>query len=205
MSMLFRTKRFLPHSPQSMFHSGIKLFVLYFMIVIPAYIAAQSPAPSRPAPKVFTEYDRFTDETTVGISITLEKYQVEIPTARMQEFLMLLGGFTHSGKQMEKQPATVRLAFQSQARNWRFREGAQLDAIVDGERIAFGSLDYSRKNLGAGHLEILRLDAPVRTFLKLARGKSVEIRIGSKEVKLSEEHRAGLAALAEQMTGSSKQ
>jgi hypothetical protein len=164
-------------------------------------IFAQSPSP---VPKVFTEYDRFRNETTTGVSIMLENYKVEIPFGHMQEFLMLLAGFTHSGKHMTEQPTTVRLAFQSQAINWRFGEGAQLDAIVDDALIAFGPMDYSRKNLGAGHIEFLRLDVPTRTFLKLARGKTIELRIGRKEMKLSEGHIAFLATLANQITGPSK-
>lgn len=205
MNTLFKSNRFFPHWLQLMIEIKKNLIALCFIIVSPIYILAQSPSPSPLAPKVFTEYDRFRDETTVGISVTLEKYQVDIPFGHMQEFLMMLAGFTHSGKQISKQPTTIRLAFQSQARTWRFGEGAQFYAIVDGERIAFGPMDYSRKDLGAGRVEILRLDVPTRTFLKLARGKTVEMRVGTKEMKLSESNIAGLRALADQMTGSSKQ
>ena len=201
MNTLFSLKRFFLHSPRLIFRIEISLIVLSLMLVIPAGIMAQSPSPSAPAPKVFTEYDRFTDKTTVGVSVMLENYTVEIPSAKMQEFILMAAAFTHPGQRRSLRPTTIRLAFQSQARAWRFSEGAELRGIIDGERINFGQMNYSRQDLGAGRVEILRLDIPVATFLKLARSQTAELRIGNKELRVGPQHLATLAALADQITG----
>ena len=199
MNTLLRSKRFLPHVSRFMFRIKINLIVLCLILVSPLYLVAQSPSPLSPG--VFTEYDRFKDETTVGVSTTLESYTVEIPFAQMQEFILMAAGFTHQGQRRIVRPATIRLAFQSQARAWRFSEGAELRGIIDGERINFGRMNYSRQDLGAGRVEVLRLDIPVATFLKLARSKAAELRTGNKELRVGPQHLATLAALADQIMG----
>ena len=198
MNTLLSSKRFLPYVSRLMFRIKINLIVLCLIIVSPLYLVAQSPSP--PSPGVFTEYDRFKDETTVGVSTTLESYTVEIPSAKMQEFILMAAAFTHPGQRRIVTPKTVRLAFQSQARGWRFSEGAELRGIIDGAIINFGRMSYSRQDLGAGRVEVLRLDIPVPTFLKLARSKTAELRIGNKELRLGPPHLATLAALADQLT-----
>jgi hypothetical protein len=153
------------------------------------------------APLLETEYDRFKDETKVGVSTSLENHAVEIPFSQMQEFLTLMVWASHRGKQVSTAPATVKLVFRSQARDWRFGEGTQLLGIVDGARLALGSMKYFRRDLGAGHLETLEIDLPTRTFLKLAHAKTVELRIGNKDVKLGTQNLAALSALADYLNG----
>jgi hypothetical protein len=174
------------------------------IIVLASLLAAASASPQTstdPVPQVVVHYDRFKDETSVGVSTSLESQTVEIPFARMQEFLIMLAGVTHRGRLLTAVPASVRLAFQSQARSWRFAEGDELLSIIDGERINFGRMSYSRQNLGVGHVETMRLDVPTRTFMKLARATTVELRIGRKEVLLSRAQLAALAALADRISG----
>lgn len=201
MNKISTIKPLISHLHSSNFQIGriVALFCLLLLTCIS--VLPQSPAPSS---KVAAYYDRFKDETTVGVSTMLEEYTVEIPFAHMQEFFLLLAGFTHKGQQLTTQPTTVRIAFQSQARVWRFGEGTQLYAIVDREHLDLGPMNYSRKDLGAGHVEVLRLDIPARTFLKLTRGKVVELRVGDKELKLGDQQLKSLAALADQMIGSSR-
>jgi hypothetical protein len=201
MKMPFSIKPLISHNQRSSVQIRHLIAVLCFTLLSCISVLPQSPALS---PKITNYYDRFKDETTVGVSTMLEDYTVEIPFAHMQEFILLLAGFTHKGQQIITQPMTVRLAFQSQARRWRFGEGTELYAIVDGERLALGPMSYSRQDLGAGHVEVLRLDIPARTFLKLARAKAVELRVGDKELKLGTHQLAVLAALADQMTGVSR-
>lgn len=173
------------------------LFLILFNV---AYAFPQA-STAAPATGIVIDYDRFKDETSVAISTMLENYTVDIPFSRMQEFILLVAGFNYQGQRLTVTPTTMRLAFQSQARGWRFSEGAELRGIIDGARIDFGRMSYSRKDLGAGHVEVLRLDVPVRTFLKLARSKTAELRVGSKELKLGPQHLAALAMLADQLTG----
>jgi hypothetical protein len=172
--------------------------ILFLLSINVSIVLAQDSSAS--APKAVIQYDRFKDETSVGVSAMLENYIVEIPFAHMQEFLLLLAGFTYKGEHFTNPPATIRLAFQSQARSWRFTESMELLGIVDGTRINFGTMSYSRKDLGAGHVETMRLDIPSRTFLKLARGYTAELRLGNKEIKLGKPQLSALATLADQFT-----
>jgi hypothetical protein len=173
--------------------------ILFLVLFNFAYAFPQ--ASSVPATGIVTNYDRFKDETSVAVSTMLENYTVDVPFSKMQEFILLVAGFTHQGQRLTVTPTIMRLAFQSQARGWRFDEGTELRGIIDGARIDFGRMSYSRKDLGAGHVEVLRLDVPVRTFLKLARSKMAELRVGSKELKLEPQPLAALAVLADQLTG----
>lgn len=157
-------------------------------------------ASTTPRTGIVSNYDRFKDETSVAVSTMLEDYMVNIPFSEMQEFILLVAGFTHQGQRLTVTPTTIRLAFQSQARKWRFDEGIEVLGIIDSSHIVFGRTSYTRKDLGAGHIEILRLDVPVLTFLKLARSKTAELRLGSKELKLERQHLAALALLADQLT-----
>ncbi|HEX8181381.1 MAG TPA: hypothetical protein VF525_17695 [Pyrinomonadaceae bacterium] len=152
-----------------------------------------------------THYDRFKDETTVGVMTTLESYRVEIPFADMQEFLNFFAGFTHQGQRLATAPDTVKLVFQSQARAWRFLDAPELYGIIDGERVDFGRMSNTRVDLGAGHIETLRLSVSTPTFLKLARAKSAELRVGGKEVRLSLQNMAALSSLADAFTRPTKQ
>jgi hypothetical protein len=192
-------------SPRIFYRCHLKLrlcqVVSALFIILFNFAYAFPQASTVPATGIITDYDRFKDETSVAVSTMLENYTVDIPYAKMQEFLLLVAGFTHQGQRLTVTPAVMRLAFQSQARGWRFNEGTELRGIIDGARIDFGRMSYSRKDLGAGHVEILRLDIPVRTFLKLARSKTAELRVGSKELKLGPQHLAALALLAGQLTG----
>lgn len=188
--LIFRSHRV----PLHLFRIVALLFLIPFNI---SYVLPQS---SSVPPKVATEYDRFTDETKVGVSTTVENYTVKIPFGEMQEFLILIAWFSHRGQTLTAPPTMVRIAFRSQARAWRFGEGTELRGIVDGERIALGRMGYTQTNLGAGHIEVLQVDVPTRTFIKLARSKSVELRIGSKELKLRTQDLAALISLANRIT-----
>lgn len=176
------------------FATSTLLMLLVAVPVLPQGSDTASPQP-------VTRYDRFKDETEVGVSTTLESRTVGIHFAHMQEFLIMLAGFTHPGQRLTKTPATVRLAFRSQARTWRFSSGDELLAIIDRDRVNFGTMAYSRQDLGAGRVETLRLDIPTRAFLKLARAKTAELRIGNKEISLAAPHLAALTALADRFSG----
>jgi hypothetical protein len=174
------------------------------LVVLALLFAAASASPQTsadPAPQVVVHYDRFKDETSIGVSTSLESQTVDIPFVHMQEFLIMLAGVTHRGRLLTAVPSSVRLAFQSQARSWRFAEGDELLSIIDGERINLGKMSYSRQDLGAGRVETLRLDVPTHTFMKLARATTAELRIGRKDVLLNRAQLAALAALADRING----
>lgn len=153
------------------------------------------------APKIESNYDKFKDETTVATGTMLEEYPVEVLFTPMKEFILLVVGYTHKGQQLTSPPSTVKIAFQSQARDFRFGEQTELLSIIDGERVAFGKMSYSQRNLGAGHVEILKIDVPLKTFLKLAHAKTVELKLGNKELRLGAQNFTALSAFADIMSG----
>jgi hypothetical protein len=148
-------------------------------------------------PEVGTVYDRFKGETQVSASTVLERYKVPSGFSETYETIELVALFTYKGQNLTAAPSTVRLAFLTQSLNFRFANNRDFRAIVDGERIAFGDMEYKSSDMGMFKREVLWVETPARTFLQLAGGTTVEIRVGSKEIKLQPKDVATLRAVAD--------
>lgn len=171
-------------------------FASALFLLVTACTAAAAQAAS-PTPEVGTAYDRFKDETQVSASTVIEKVKVPSGFAQAWQTMEMVAMFTYKGKDLTAAPQTVRVAFFTQAPNARFANNKDFRAIVDGERIAFGDMEYKSGDLGLVKTEILWVDTPTRNFLKLADGNVVEIRVGSKEMRLRPQDLATLRAVAD--------
>jgi hypothetical protein len=155
--------------------------VIFLLVVSYSVAAAQEASPT---PEVGTVYDRFKDENQVSASTVLEKVKVPSEFSQAYETVGMVALFTYKGKNLSAAPSTVRIAFFTQAVNFRFANNRDFRAMVDGNRIAFGDMEYKSGDPGMVKTEVLWVDTPTRNFLQLADGNTVEIRVGSKEMRL---------------------
>lgn len=159
--------------------------------------------------KVASNYDRFTDKTTVQIQRTLifSHDSNMMINYSIGEF-WLLAGYEYSGQQKVK-PNFVALGFSAMEAtdHTEFRNPANrnLILIVDGERLPLGMMSeqlfFIRR---VGNEERLEIAIPYNAFAKIANAKRVEGRVGNIEFVLQEKHLAVLRALIADFSSTSQ-
>jgi hypothetical protein len=153
---------------------------------------AQSPAPSvetlKAQIKTFknqkrygVRYDKFTDVTTVWFRFDLNE-----GGRRLGAILKFTGGGD----------ATRYVVYEDRGSDWQHLEHRRLYALIDGERVDLGLGERDSKVSGAGYYrgnvsvwESLTFPINADGFDQLAKGQSVELKIGRREIKLKDEHR----------------
>ena len=153
--------------------------------------------------KIESSYDKFKDQTTVSV-----KYLSPLP-ALSPVRLDIVAAFLYPGKTVTK-PSIVALWFQSSSKNWQFLQQRQLLVIADGERIDLGEAERvdskvnssraGRYSSGVSVSELVGKMVSLETFLKIAKAKSVEMRLGSVEFKLADDHLEALRDFASRMS-----
>jgi hypothetical protein len=158
-----------------------------------------------------TEYDHSKDVTTVMVYpfIALRE-QYDDPFERTT----LTAGFTYSGQALTSGPATVDLGVVSMTSSgWQFDkpERRPLSAEIDGEKLDLGTMERLRFTTETHnpnqvmeftvqyYVESLGLHVPAESFLKIANGKKVSIRVGKYKYGLGREDLEALRELAGRM------
>lgn len=131
-------------------------------------------------------YDKFKDQTWVTVWFA---------TGNSRGGL-LRGAISFKGETPKDKPDYFFL-FELSGSDWRYlsEESRKLYAIIDGERMELGTSEHSGKVAALGIVirtvgvnERLAFPLDAETFSKLANSKSVELKIGSMEFRLKEEH-----------------
>lgn len=147
------------------------------------------------------QYDRFRDTTNLNMTVGII-YKPGDASSRAvnrsgglgrnklgseagREELRLALTATTGGQQGTVAPKQVEWLFQSTAERYRYHNEAEVLVIVDGERIKVGNA-YAMGNfpIRGEVLERLKLQAPTDLFLRIARGREVEVQIGPNEFRL---------------------
>ena len=122
------------------------------------------------------DYDKFKDETHVHVG---------------PFFTMPLGMSAHfffKGQTVQEDIDKIYLTFHSYSSDWRFLNDRTLYAIIDGERTELRDADRS-SDISLGSVsETLIYTLPTDTFRKIAEAKTIQLRVGSVEVKVKDEH-----------------
>jgi hypothetical protein len=128
-------------------------------------------------------YDKFRDDTLVSVgpfyvggtkSYVVSGFQLE-----MTAYLFL-----------DKEPVKyLYIRFHSSSRDWTFLKNSELLALVDGERMQFGEGDRDSDVRRGGVSESMVYAIPVERFEKMGRATSAELKIGSVELTLKDEHK----------------
>lgn len=135
-----------------------------------------------------TVRDRFSNRTTVSMPERMI-FRSDSP----REELSLTVNLATSEDRAPNRPREVGLVFVSKTERYRYHEQAEVNFIVDGERVS-GGIAYTLGGVPTSPLvqEKMQLVLPVEKFLRIAGGREVEMRMGQTEVTIQ---RADLEAL----------
>ena len=113
--------------------------------------------------------------------------------------------FTYSGRTLRAQPKRVLLSLISTAEDWKYTDFRKLTALVDGQRLKLDPLEQvpsftvnapANSNSDDYISQEIAISMPYKTFLRIANGKQVQIRMGPREFGLGKNHLEALRDLA---------
>ncbi len=163
---------------------------LLFFFSVPVY--SQNPAFKQKIKKFknsrrfFVKYDKFKNETTItagpfSLTGTMEYMMTDT-------MIFLYSGFRFEGENITTPVDAFYLGFSYSGREWQFLKNTDVYALVDGERMHLGEADRDSDVHLGGVEEMLAIKLDQATFSKIAKAKSVELKVGEREFKLKEEH-----------------
>lgn len=169
----------------------MKVLVLLVLLLAPFPIIAQQPSNTetlKTKVKKFRNSKRFVIKHDKFKDVTVVKAWFLTGTGRG----WFAGGFTFSGER----PAQYFFLLETSGRRWRHLDPDNqiLYALLDGERLNLGTGDHDgnisigaiTRNVSVNEQIIFPLSAD--TFSKMANSKSAELKIGSMEFRLKDEH-----------------
>ena len=159
-------------------------------------LAQQQGSVTACGPQVEKSYERFKDQSTIKL-----KPQRILQAARPHESLDLGAEAIIKGA-VPAQPKEVNLLFTSETEKWKYFEEAEAIFIVDGKRIEAGKAHATGTLPGRSTIqEKLKLAIPFETFMMIAGGRQVEMKLGPTELQLAGKDLGGLRAFITCVTG----
>jgi len=147
--------------------------------------------------RIAMRYDRFKDQTTVTVGPYFLSSGLDLVMTNSRFELMAL--FTFEGQKLQRSIERATIGFLSSSKDWKFLKDRSVFVLADGQRFDLGTAERD-SDLRIGRVsEILAVSVPYETFAKIANSSKVEIRFGSKEIKLKDEHLEGFRDLASRM------
>lgn len=140
------------------------------------------------------DYDKFTDTTTVQVTIRLQgNSNLLIPPS-----LSLLAYFVYQGKEVSI-PDRVLITFLSNSKGWSHLHTKRVIFLINGERLDIGPL-YRSRSLGRGSVtESLSKYIPLNTFLRIITSANVDGQLGASNFQLSHPQLEALRDFASHM------
>jgi hypothetical protein len=128
------------------------------------------------------EYDKFKDETLAHVG--------PFAISSKGGMVGLYGRFLFRGQSVQTPVETFYLGIIRYGRQWQFLDTDKVYILVDGERYALDAARGSRLGNSRAYLTEEWLTVPIdfRLFQKLGTAKSAELKAGSIEAKLKDEH-----------------
>jgi len=113
--------------------------------------------------------------------------------------------FTYPGRTLRAQPKRVLFSLVSTSEDWKYTDFRKLTALVDGKRLNLGSMEHvpsfrvsasANANSDDYISQGIAISLRYKTFLRIAYGKRVQIRMGPREFELAKNHLEALRDLA---------
>jgi hypothetical protein len=156
--------------------------------------------------KIETRYDQAKEITTVRL-IPMQVYGEPLASSKYvgSDEASFNASFTYSGRTLRAQPKRVLLSLISTSEDWKYTDFRKLTALVDGKRLKLGPLEYVPSftvNAAANSKtddyisQEIAISLPFETFVRIANGKQVQIRMGPREFDLEKNHLEALRDLA---------
>ena len=159
--------------------------------------------------QIETSYDRIKKLTTVSI-IPMQVYGEPLSSSHYvgSDQANFSASFTHSGRTLRAQPKRVLFSLTSTSQDWKYSDFRKLSASVDGRHLNLGPMEHvpsfkvssgAKANSDDYISQGIDISVPYKTFMRIANGKEVQIRMGPREFKLTKNHLDALRDLAVRM------
>lgn len=156
--------------------------------------------------KIETSYDQAREITTVRL-IPMQVYGEPLASSNYMgsDEARFNASFTYSGRTLRAQPTRVLLSLISTSEDWKYTDFRKLTALVDGKRLKLGPLEHvpsftvnapANSNSDDYISQEIAISLPYKTFVRIANGKQVQIRMGPREFELEKNHLEALRDLA---------
>jgi hypothetical protein len=159
--------------------------------------------------KVETSYDQVKEITTVRLN-PLQVYGEPLASSKYVggDEASLNASFTYSGRTLRTEPKRVLFSLTSTSQDWKYTDFRKLTALVDGKRLTLGPLEHvpsftvnapANANSEDYVSQGIAISLTYKTFLRIANGKKVQIRMGPRKFELQKNHLEDLRYLATRM------
>ena len=156
--------------------------------------------------KIETSYDQVKEITTVRLS-PMQVYGEPLASSNYvgSDEARFNASFTYSGRTLRAQPKRVLFSLISTSQDWKYTDFRKLTALVDGKRLKLGPLEHvpsftvnapANSNSDDYISQLIAISLPYETFVRIANGKQVQIRMGPREFELEKNHLEALRDLA---------
>ncbi|HKY27408.1 MAG TPA: hypothetical protein VJM12_05620 [Pyrinomonadaceae bacterium] len=156
--------------------------------------------------KIETSYDQVKEITTVRLN-PMQVYGEPLASSNYigADEARFNASFTYPGRTLRTEPKSVRFSLISTSQDWKYSDFRKLTALVDGKRLDLGPLDHIpsftvnapvNANLDDYISQGIAISVTYKTFLRIANGKKVQIRMGPREFELEKNHLEALRELA---------
>jgi hypothetical protein len=136
--------------------------------------------------RFFVKYDKFKDQTMVFVGPFSLTGSMEY--AFTSSTISIYAAFVFKGQKTDQPVDTLTLGFVHTGKEWQFLKSSDVYVLADGERMVLG--EGSRdSDLKIGSVEeTVEVTLSADMFSKIANSKVVEMKVGSREFKLKDEH-----------------
>jgi hypothetical protein len=156
--------------------------------------------------KIESSYDQVKEMTTVVLN-SMQLYGEPVASSSYigGDEARFSASFTYSGRKLRAKPKRVLFSLISTSQDWKYTDFPTLSASVDGKRLKLGPLEHTpsfvvNASANADYDDYISqgtaVSLPHKTFLRIANGRKVQIRMGPREFELSENHLQALRELA---------
>lgn len=159
--------------------------------------------------RVEASYDQIKEITTVRL-YPMQVYGEPLASSQYigSDEASFNASFTYSGRTLRAQPKRVLFSLTSTSQDWKYTDFRKLTALIDGKRLDLGPLEHvpsftvnASANADSDDYisQGIAVSLPYKTFLRIANGKKVHIRMGPREFELGKNHLEALRDLATRM------
>ena len=159
--------------------------------------------------KIETNYDQVKAITTVQLN-PMQVYGEPLDSSQYigRDEASFNASFTYSGRTLRAQPKRVLFSLTSTSQDWKYTDFRKMTALVDGKSLNLGPLEHvpsftvnasANANSDDYISQGIAISLTYKTFLRIANGKEVQMRIGPREFELGKNHLEALRDLATRM------
>jgi hypothetical protein len=168
--------------------------------------AAGAVLQSAPNGKVETSYDQVKEITTVRLN-PMQVYGEPLASSQYVggDEASFDASFSYSGQTLRAPPKRILFSLTSTSQNWKYTDFPKLTALVDGKLLNLGPLEQlpsfsvnpsANTNSDDYISQGITVSLTYKTFLRIANGNKVQIRMGPRQFDLVGNHLEALRYLA---------